>query len=87
MSWSNTDELLLGIVRMLQLWRYEWVLVHTDPEERRSVLEPVLVQRPWEQPEQGSAPGSEPVRMSTRQEIRAFFGAANGATKIVVSPG
>jgi hypothetical protein len=28
----------------------------------------------------------EPPKMSTREEIRAFFGAVGGGTKVIVSP-
>lgn len=70
-------------MRLLQTWRYEWLLAHTLKQDQGKIPEPVLVRRPWE--ETGAAPDGEPERprMSTRDEIRAFF--RGESTQVVVS--
>lgn len=67
------------------MWRYEWLLANTLAKDRDKIPEPILAQHPWEEPEPEREP--ERPRMSSREEMRAFFKGGDGSTKVVVSAG
>lgn len=69
-----TDELLLSVVNLVQLWRHEWTLAHVDPDHAGQVEEPVLMTRPWEPRPEAPEAAVDPDHFATPDELRAFFG-------------
>lgn len=77
-GWTSTDELLLHLVNLVQLWRHEWTLAHVSETDAASIPEPVLLTRPWEPDGQPGpvavAAPPEPDHFATHDEMAAFFG-------------
>jgi hypothetical protein len=74
MSWDSSAEMQLAVLNLLQLWRYQWELVNSDPKDHHKIPRPELVLRPWESV---VIPGRQgPPKFATKDEIRAFFGKA-----------